>query len=160
MEFRVVGPSDEAALADAISESHETFFRPYPFTCDEARRIAKDLGKDIHALLIERDRPVAYGMLRDWNEEYSVPSLGIAVRTSAQGQGLGRLMMGHLHAEARRRGATVVRLRVHPDNVRAGRLYESLGYVNAGEDRGELVMLMDLESGTGPPREAASTPWH
>lgn len=157
-EFRVVGPGDEAALADAFSEIDETFFRPHPFTRNEARRIANDPGKDVHALLIERDRPVAYGMMRGWNEGYSVPSLGIAVRTSVQGRGFGRLMMTHLHAEAGRRGAKVVRLRVHPDNLRARRLYESLGYVYAGEDRGELVMLIDLESDTAPPREAASTP--
>ena len=92
-------------------------------------------------------------MLRGWDEGYAVPSLGIAVRTSAQGRGLGRLMMAHLHAEAGRRGATVVRLRVHPDNVRARRLYESLGYAYAGEDRGELVMLVDLEPGTELPPE-------
>ena len=55
-------------------------------------------------------------------------------------------MMNHLHAEARRRGADRVRLRVHPDNVAARRLYESLGYVRTGEDRGELVMVVDLDS--------------
>jgi hypothetical protein len=84
-------------------------------------------------------------MLRGWDEGYPVPSLGIAVRTSDHGRGLGRTMMEHLHVEARRRGATVVRLRVHPDNTKARRLYESLGYAYAGKDRDELVMLVDLE---------------
>jgi hypothetical protein len=62
-------------------------------------------------------------------------------------------MMAHLHAEAGRRGATVVRLRVHPENVRARRLYESLGYAYAGDERGEFVMLLDLESRTDLPPE-------
>jgi ribosomal protein S18 acetylase RimI-like enzyme len=157
LEFRVVGSGDEAALADVFSDIDETFFRPHPFTSDEARLIARYVGKDVYAILIERDRPVAYGMLRGWEEGYPVPSLGIAVRTTAHGRGLGRLMMAHLHAEAGRRGATVVRLRVHRDNVPARRLYESLGYAYAGEDRGELVMLIDLEPGAGPPREAGPT---
>jgi RimJ/RimL family protein N-acetyltransferase len=42
------------------------------------------------------------------------------------------------------RGAARVRLRVHHANARARHLYESLGYVYAGKDRGELVMVRDL----------------
>jgi ribosomal protein S18 acetylase RimI-like enzyme len=149
MEFRVVGPEDEGMLADLFTEIDETFFRPHPFTRDEAARIAGQAGQDAYALLVEDGRAAAYGMLRGWNEGYAVPSLGIAVRTSAQGRGLGRLMMAHLHAEAERRGATVVRLRVHPDNIKARGLYESLGYAYSGEERGELVMLVDLATGNG-----------
>jgi ribosomal protein S18 acetylase RimI-like enzyme len=151
VEFRVVGPSDAAMLADIFTEIDEAFFRPHPFTPDEARRIADEGGRDTYALLLEDGRATAYGMLRGWTEGYPVPSLGIAVRTSAQGRGLGRLMMAHLQAEAMRRGATVVRLRVHPDNTRARRLYETLGYAYAGEDRGELVMLLNLEVASRQP---------
>jgi len=140
VEFRVVGPADEAILADVFTDIDEAFFRPHPFTRDEARHIAGDSGRETYALLVDNDRAVAYGMLRGWAEGYPIPTLGIAVRSSDQGRGLGRLMMAHLHAEARRRGATVIRLRVHPDNTRAMRLYESLGYAYAGVDRGELVM--------------------
>ena len=153
MEFRIVGPADEAILADIFTDIDDVFFRPHPFTREEAGLIAgQAAGRDVYALLAEDGRGVAYGMLRGWDEGYAVPSLGIAVRTSAQGRGLGRLMMAHLHAEAGRRGATVVRLRVHPNNVRARRLYESLGYGYAGEDRGELVMLLDLELTADRPR--------
>jgi ribosomal protein S18 acetylase RimI-like enzyme len=158
VEFRVAGSTDEAMVAEIFSEIDETFFRPHPFTGDEARWIAGYVGNDVYAILVERDRPVAYGMLRGWDEGYPVPSLGIAVRTSAQRRGLGRLMMEHLHAEAGRRGATAVRLRVHRDNVPARRLYESLGYRYADDERGELVMLIDLELGAGRPGEAGPTP--
>ena len=41
-------------------------------------------------------------------------------------------MMEHLHDLARGRGCPIVRLRVHPDNTRARRLYESMGYVIVG----------------------------
>ena len=90
-------------------------------------------------------------MLRGWDEGYATPSLGIAVRDDCQRQGVGRIMMEHLHRAAVIRGARTVRLRVHPDNIRARRLYESLGYVYGGDDRGELVMSVDL----GPGLEAA-----
>lgn len=149
VEFRVVQPGCETILSDLFAEIDETFFRPHPFTPDDARDIAGQDGGDVYAVLLEDGHAVAYGMLRGWSEGYMVPSLGIAVRTSAQGRGLGRTMMRHLHAEARRRGATVVRLRVHPDNIRARRLYETLGYAYAGEDRGELVMLLDIAQEDG-----------
>ena len=141
-----------------FTDIDESFFRPHPFTPGEAVRIANQVGRDVYALLVDGDRPVAYGMLRGWEEGYETPSLGIAVRTSSQRQGLGRLMMSHLHAEAKRRGAVVVRLRVHPDNLRARRLYESIGYGYAGEDRGELVMLIDLDRGPDPDPRPRATP--
>jgi GNAT superfamily N-acetyltransferase len=146
VEFRVVGSADETILAEMFHDVDETFFRPHPFTGDEARRIASDRGQDVHAVLVDDGRAVAYGMLRGLDEAYPIPTLGICVRTSAQGRGLGRLMMAHLHAEAARLGATIVRLRVHPDNTRARLLYESVGYAYAGDDRGELAMFVDLES--------------
>ena len=157
MEFRAVRPADEAILADIFTDIDETYFRPHQFTREEAGRIANEGGRDTYALLVENGRAVAYGMLRGWAEGYPIPSLGIAVRTSAQGRGLGRLMMAHLHAEARQRGATVVRLRVHPDNTRARRLYESLGYACAGKDRGEVFMLLDLEAASELPMGGGPT---
>ena len=158
VEFRLVGSGDGRLTAEIFTDIDETFFGPHPFTRDEARRIAHQSGRDAYALLVDDGRAVAYGTLRGWDEGYPIPSLGIAVRTSAQGRGLGRLMMAHLHAEAARRGATLVRLRVHPDNVRARRLYESLGYAYAGEDRNELVMLVDLEPAELPPEGGAAPP--
>lgn len=143
----MVVPGDARALADVFADIDETFFRPHSFTASEARLIANHVGKDVYAILLDGPQAVAYGMLRGWDEGFATPSLGIAVRSASQGRGLGRLMMGHLHDEAKRRGALQVRLRVHPDNIRARRLYESLGYGYAGEDRGERVMLLDLQAG-------------
>jgi ribosomal protein S18 acetylase RimI-like enzyme len=149
LEFRLTTPDDVRLLAEIFADIDQTFFRPHPFTDDEAVLIANHLGPDTYAILLDGQRPVAYGMLRGWEEGYTTPSLGIAVRTSSQGRGFGRRMMVHLHEEALRRGATVVRLRVHHDNVRARRLYESMGYRYAGEERGELVMLLDLHAQAG-----------
>ncbi len=146
MEFRMVGADDERALLEVFADIDATFFRPHPFTPAEANRIATHRGRDIYALLYDADRPVAYGMLRGWDDGYEAPSLGIAVRSSRQGRGYGRAMMVHLHDLARSRGAPFVRLRVHPLNVRARRLYESLGYQYQGEDRGELVMVLELRA--------------
>lgn len=144
--FRVVAPGDEAPLLDLLADLDPTYFRPHPFTAEEVERITHRTGRDVYGMLMADDRPVAYGLLRGWDEGFDTPSLGVAVRVDAQAAGFGRLTMERLHAEARAGGATSVRLRVHPDNRRARGLYESFGYVETGEDRGERVMVLDLTS--------------
>ena len=141
---RIVRPGDEAALTELFGSLDATRFHPHPFTHEEADRIARYPGRDLYAVLEADGRFVAYGMLRGWDEGYAVPSLGIAVRPDAQGRGYGRRMMAWLAAEARSRGADRVRLRVHPENTPARRLYESTGYAYVGEERGELVMVLEL----------------
>jgi ribosomal protein S18 acetylase RimI-like enzyme len=158
VEFRSVSPRDADALADLFEHIDNSFFRPHPFTAEEARRIANSPGQDVYALLFDGGGPVAYGMLRGWDEGFDIPALGIAVRTDSHREGFGRLMMEHLHELARAHGAAKVRLRVHSDNDRARRLYESLGYQYAGEERDELVMVVDLRSEaveSGPDRKDA-----
>ncbi len=52
----------------------------------------------------------------------------IAVAPTAQGRGLGRLLLGALVAEAARQGATSLLLEVRADNPAAIRLYERTGF--------------------------------
>lgn len=132
------------ALADLFAAIDTTYFHPHPMTPAEAKRIAAYDGQDVYLVSEVDGVYVAYGMLRGWDEGYAVPSLGIAVRRDAYGQGYGRAMMAALHEAARARGATSVRLRVHPANGRARSLYESLGYVDQGEERGERLMTLEL----------------
>jgi len=150
VQFRIVGPEDRAALTEIFSDIGGAFFRPHALSPEYAWRIATYSGRNVYAILLDGGSPVAYGMLRGWDEGYSTPSVGIAVRIGARRKGYGRLMMAHLHSVARARGATQLRLRVHPENAGARRLYESIGYVYHGEDRGELVMVIDAEADTSP----------
>jgi len=148
---RILRPGDGAALAELFASIDSTHFRPHPFTPEEADRVVRYQGGDVYAALEVNGRFVAYGILRGWDEGFAVPSLGIGVRADLRRRGYGREMMVWLAEEAKRRGADRIRLRVHPDNIGARRLYESLGYGYAGEDRGELVMLLELlHVGQGP----------
>lgn len=131
-------------LARLFARIDPTYFHPHPLTPEEAARIEAYDGPDVY-LWTEH----AYGFLRGWEEGYEVPSLGIAVATDAQGQGHGRAMMLRLHEAARARGAERIRLRVHPGNQRARRLYDSLGYVESGMDRGEVLMLCRVHAVQG-----------
>jgi RimJ/RimL family protein N-acetyltransferase len=143
LECRQVGPADAKILGALLTSLDASTFHPHPLTFEEADRIAAHRGRDVYAILLEDGRPIGYGMLRGWDEGYATPSLGVALDPGAQGRGLSRTLMEYLHAVAWGRGAPSIRLRVHPDNTRARRLYESMGYRVTGEERGELVMLLD-----------------
>jgi ribosomal-protein-alanine N-acetyltransferase len=60
----------------------------------------------------------------------------IAVRRSAQGAGLGSLLLDALLAEAGRRGAPQIALEVAADNPVAQRLYSRRGFAVTGVRRG------------------------
>ncbi len=142
---RLLGPGDAVALTELFAAIRDQHFQPHPLTRQEAERLVEYEGRDVYAVLEADDgRLVAYGMLRGWDQGYPVPSLGVAVRADQGGRGYGRLMMRWLAEEAGRRGADRIRLRVHPRNLPARRLYTDLGYEPIGEERGEIVMVLHL----------------
>ena len=148
LEFRIVDKTWEEPLAEffrILTEAgDDQYFHPHPFTDEEAKRLAQYSGKDLYYILVEGDKVLGYGMLRGWDEGYEVPGLGIVTHPSVRGMGLGKLFMRFLHAAARRRGASKVRLKVYPDNTTAIKLYKGLGYTFQAEEAGQLVGFIDL----------------
>jgi ribosomal-protein-alanine N-acetyltransferase len=146
LEFRQARPDLASALADffrGLGADH-AFFHPHPLTDDEAVRICAHAGRDLYYVARAGGRVLAYGLLRGWDEGYAIPSLGIAIAAEARGQGLARPFMAFLHAAAKQRGATQVRLTVYADNVRAVELYRRMGYRFEPKNERELVGLFAL----------------
>ncbi|HEX6488832.1 MAG TPA: GNAT family N-acetyltransferase [Candidatus Dormibacteraeota bacterium] len=134
-----------AAFFGTLEAAGDTrHFHPHAMDAQAARAIAGYAGPDLYYALLADGEVLGYGLLRGWEEGYEVPSLGIAIHPSGRGRGLGRLLMEFLHSAARERGARRIRLRVHPDNVAARRLYDALGYAFEGSERGEDVGWLDL----------------
>ena len=142
LTIRPPRPDDHEALGALFEVLSDDRFHPHPLTSAEAERIAEYSGPDVYLVGWRDEAAVAYGMLRGWEAGYEVPSLGVAVAPDEYRKGFGRQMMVALHAEAARRGATRIRLRVDPSNLPAVRMYESLGYLATGEERGETVMTI------------------
>lgn len=119
-----------AFLGRLAADGDDRLFHPHPFTPDAVATVAAPGGRDEYLVVTAgRQGPVvAYGMLRGWEEGFSVPSLGIAVDRQWRGLGVGRRLVSHLHAIAASRGATTVRLKVYHSNTTALALYRSLGY--------------------------------
>jgi ribosomal-protein-alanine N-acetyltransferase len=149
LECRRLGPQSVeplSAFLDALRDAGEdAHFHPHPFDTATIAGLARDSGEDLYYVVADgRNAVVAYGMLRGF-AMYRIPSLGIAVHPASRGRGIGKMLMAFLHEEARRHGAAQVRLKVYPDNHRARRLYEQLGYeFGRREEDGQLVGLIRL----------------
>jgi [ribosomal protein S18]-alanine N-acetyltransferase len=157
---QVVRPEHAGALACFFERLRayeiEKFFHPHPLTVDEATRRAAYRGLDFYCVLAQDTKVVGYGMLRGWDDCYQVPSLGIVIDPSVQGRGYGRLLMEFLHTTARQRGASRIRLKVYPDNLKAVRLYRSLGYEFQGPENDQLIGILNLNPPPDPsPEEIA-----
>lgn len=137
-------PALSRFLRDLQTSGDEKHFHPHPFTPEEIERVVNYSGADLYYVLVENESVLGYGLLRGWDEGYAVPSLGLALHPAVRGLGLARLFMEFLHAAARRRGASEIRLKVYPDNVRAIKLYKSLGYAFEEEEKGQLVGIVKL----------------
>lgn len=149
LEFSVVRSHHVPWLGDffqaLVERGDDKFFHPHPLTAAQAHSISLHEGRDCYCVAAVADRVLAYGMLRGWDEGYQIPSLGIALHPEARGTGLARAFMLYLHQLARCQGAPRVRLRVFHDNLKARRLYESLGYVFNPTTDEQLVGYCDLK---------------
>ncbi|MCX4903077.1 N-acetyltransferase [Streptomyces sp. NBC_00878] len=88
-------------------------------------------------LLMEGERPVAYGELWFDAEEDEVELARIIVAPEVRGRGLGRVLVRGLLGEADRSGHSDVFMRVHPDNDAALRCYRGAGFVPVGPELAE-----------------------
>jgi len=83
---------------------------------------------DLHhitLLILDQDKPVAYGHLEPEN---GIDWLGIAVIESSRGRGFGREMMKALIGEAENLKLKEIRLSVDASNTAAIALYRSMGF--------------------------------
>ncbi len=151
LEIREVGETDAAELGDffeALAADAETvrFFHPHPLTREFAAELCAGSGsrRDLYFLTRDRGGPVAYSMLRGWDEGFDVPSFGGCTHPARRRVGLGHIILEHAIRESRRRGATHLRLSVYKENSRAVRLYEKFGFDLRDKNEHEWVGLLDL----------------
>lgn len=127
-----------------VVDGEQEYFHPHPLTKDMAWQIAHYQGADIYTVVWNGKSVMGYGLLRGWEEGYSVPSLGIALDCSLRGAGVAASYMMYLHAIARNRGASQIRLKVYKHNIPAVRLYERLGYRLESLNAQEWIGFYDL----------------
>lgn len=108
--------------------------RAYPFPWTEG--IFRDcLRVGYGGWVIERNGEIhGYSVMMAGGGEAHV--LNLCVKPESRGQGLGRLMMEHILAQASRLKADTLLLEVRPSNQAAIHLYHSMGFSELGVRKG------------------------
>lgn len=149
IEFRILNPEWSQQLGQFFGSLREAgddkYFHPHPLTPEEAKKRCNYIGKDLYYICVEGNKILGYGMLRGWDEGYSIPSLGIAIHSSARGIGIGKAFVYFLHTAARRRGAKKIRLKVYSENSAALKLYEKVGYKFKSREGKQHVGFFNLD---------------
>lgn len=148
MECRILEKKWEAQLITFFRIIKETgddsIFHPHPFTEEQAKKLVSYQGQDLYYILVNAGTIMGYGMLRGWDEGYSVPSLGIYIHPDYRQKGLGKLMMFFLQSVARLQGSTKIRLKVYADNLPALNLYQKMGYKFGEIEEGQTIGFLQL----------------
>jgi ribosomal protein S18 acetylase RimI-like enzyme len=81
-----------------------------------------------------------------WTLDTAIPWLGICVRDSYKGIGVGKMLMRHAEAFCQAHGKGGILLTTHQKNYKAQSLYQKVGYEQIGfDDRGEILMILRLK---------------
>ena len=130
---------------DILLEKYDQWFHPHPFTKEYTEKITTYTGKDLYYAMISANTVIGYGMLRGWDEGYTIPSLGIAMHPQHANKGYGKIFMGFLHFIAKANHAPAIRLTVYITNTHAINLYSNLGYkLSESEDGTKYIGILDF----------------
>jgi len=136
VNVRVAVPSDASTLAGyVVAEAHEAEARELDQGAALAAVlaaladpsiarywIAEDDGEPVGAIAVTRE-------WSDWNNGYCWWIQFVFVVPERRGKGVLGALVDHVRAEMRREHGVELRLLVHPENARAARAYENLGFV-------------------------------
>lgn len=147
-ELRLLAPRDTEALARFFCENNQpetrALFHPFPLDETSARRLAAHQGSNLYFAAWSGAKIAGFGMLRGWDEGFTVPSFGVLVDAAERGRGVGAALLEFALAEARRLGSPAVRLSVSPENAAAIALYTRFGFHPAETlPDGRMVMRCD-----------------
>jgi ribosomal protein S18 acetylase RimI-like enzyme len=133
--IRVLAPHDAEVLSSALLSSppdYMRFFHPFDFGVASVRRqLEKGKLDTFFGLQTESagERELAgFYMMRGLDEGYPQPMYGVYVAHKYWGKGLARLTLVHAEIFCALNNYERILLKVHPDNVRAKKLYESVGF--------------------------------
>jgi len=161
VEVRAATLADEQALAAIDRATWSGLSSPGPVPDEDEPFFDERTSPDDVLVAVEDGEVAGYVRLgrasRFSSSDHVATVNGIAVDVARQRRGVGRALIDGAAAEARRRGARRLTLRVFAPNAGARRLYESAGFVVEGIRRGEffldgayvddIFMALDLTAG-------------
>ena len=161
VEVRAATASDEDGLAVLDRATWSPLSSPAPLPGERVKFFDEKTAPEDVLVAVEGGELAGYVRLGRGRLEASAHVAvvnGIAVDAARRRQGVGRALLEAVAAEARRRGARRLTLRVLASNEPARRLYEAAGFAVEGVLRGEfflagayvddLWMARELEQGS------------
>jgi ribosomal protein S18 acetylase RimI-like enzyme len=143
VEVRAAAPADEESLAVLDRAAWTPFSSPGPLNEDESFFNERNPREGVLVAVVDGEIAGYVRVQRATrfrSSDHVLTVNGVAVDPERQGRGIGRALMEAAIAEARRRGARRLTLRVFSPNERARRLYESVGFVVEGVLRDEFLL--------------------
>ena len=144
IDIRAMTETDAGLLESLMAEEkpgylqHFTAFKEPDSLLMQCRLAQRD---GFFTLLLD-DRLSGFFCLRGLDQGYAMPSFGVYVASSFQGQGLARGALQAAEQWCRQQGIPLLMLKVSAYNKRANRLYQSFGFEPVGccPDSGQTIM--------------------
>lgn len=149
--FKILVDSDAELLSELLLNNPKEYTQYfYPFDFDELsiQAILRAMIKDqFFGILLKRknfedEELVGFYMLRGIDEGYIDPMYGVFIGHQWQGMGLARLSLCHAECFCKLNAYKRILLKVHKENVRANKLYQSIGFKILGEESQSSNVLM------------------
>lgn len=153
LTFNKLGENDTDSLCSLILDSPERYrryFTPFIFEPLVIRNLILKAEKDKFFGIVlcnhHHKKLIAFYMLRGIDEGYPDPMYGIFVSNKYSSQGIAKLSMAHAECFCKINGYHKILLKVHPDNQRAKKVYEFLGfkYLKKNAKNENIIMFKNI----------------
>jgi len=137
VEIKELTPGFAKALANKLSQEKKDYlkyFTPFEFSLTSIENILKKTKLDKYFGLFVNNDLAGFYMLRGLDDGFEIPSYGVWISSEYSNSGLSKLTLYHAFAFCKLNGIKTLMLKVHPDNLVAKKLYESLGFNKTGFD--------------------------
>ncbi|MBD2197809.1 MULTISPECIES: GNAT family N-acetyltransferase [Calothrix] len=137
VSFRILQYSDAEKLSDILLKSDKSYikyFHPFDFQVATIQKILfksckdKFFGVVLESGLSQESDLIGFYMLRGLDEGYTDPMFGVFISQQYSSKGIGRITITHAESFCKFCGYEKLLLKVNPENTRARKMYESLGF--------------------------------
>jgi len=135
ISIRKIGPDLALELSELLQNSdldYSRYFIPFSFDFKTVKKILTDVNLDLFFGIFVNNKLIGFYMLRGFDEGYDIPSYGVWVSSEFSGRGIARLTLQHAISFCKINNINKLMLKVHPDNLKAKKLYEDFGFISSG----------------------------
>lgn len=123
-----------SAMLVAAPAAYSRFFIPFAFDAESVKSVLRKVRKDNFFVVMVNGDWAGFYMLRGFDSGYRVPAYGVWIAPKYKNCGLAALTLAHAFAICKLNGVERLMLKVHPQNVKALKLYERIGFIRTGID--------------------------